>query len=114
MNLACTGPTFTLATPASAPFAHRDARQTRAKPAFDPAKVGQRAVGREGDPTRVSCTLQADMSDGCRFTPSDLVLGTPQGLQQHAEMTSKAPSLEPADAPMADVKAGMTGKVVVK
>jgi uncharacterized cupredoxin-like copper-binding protein len=134
MNLARAGLAFSLAILASAAFAHGDDKQTMAKHTFDPSKVEQRAFGREGDPRKVTRTIQVDMSDGFRFTPSDvvlkrgetvkfvvsnsgkllheMVLGTPQELKEHAEMMKKFPNMEHADAHMAHVKAGTKGEIV--
>lgn len=134
MNLARTGLALSLAILASVAFAHGDDKQTMAKHAFDPSKVEQRAFGREGDPRKVTRTIQVDMSDGFRFTPSDvvlkrgetvkfvvsnsgkllheMVLGTPQELKEHAEMMKKFPNMEHADAHMAHVKAGTKGEIV--
>ena len=125
---------MSLAILALAAFAHGDDKQTMAKHAFDPSKVEQRAFGREGDPRKVTRTIQVDMSDGFRFTPSDvvlkrgetvkfvvsnsgkllheMVLGTPQELKEHAEMMRKFPNMEHADAHMAHVKAGTKGEIV--
>jgi uncharacterized cupredoxin-like copper-binding protein len=104
--------------------AHRD----------DASKVEERAFGREGDPKKVSRTIQLNMTDAMRFTPSDIVvkrgetvkfvvsnsgaqlhemvLGTPQELKAHAELMKKFPNMEHADANMAHVKPGARGDIV--
>jgi uncharacterized cupredoxin-like copper-binding protein len=115
-------------------FAHGDESHPAKKPAYDATKVEDRAFGREGDPNRVSRTVQVDMSDAFRFTPSDvvirrgetvkfvvsnsgrqlheMVLGTPQELKEHAELMRKFPEMEHADANMAHVKPGAKGEIV--
>lgn len=134
MNLQRTGLAFSLAILATATFAHGDNSPTATKHAFDAAKVEQRAFGREGDPRKVNRTIQVDMSDGFRFTPSDvvlrrgetvrfvvsnsgkllheMVLGTAQELKEHAQLMRKFPNMEHADANMAHVKAGAKGEIV--
>lgn len=104
------------------------------KHAFDATKVEQRAFGREGDPRKVTRTIQVDMSDAFRFTPADvvvkrgetvkfvvgnsgrqlheMVIGTAAELKEHAEMMKKFPNMEHADANMAHVKAGAKGEIV--
>jgi len=101
---------------------------------YDASKVEERAFGKEGDPKKVSRTVRLDMTDGFRFTPSDIaikrgetvkfivsnsgqqlhemVLGTPQELKAHAEMMRKFPAMEHADANMAHVKPGARGEIV--
>lgn len=134
MNVACIGLAFALATLATAALAHGDDHATKMKHAFDTTKVEQRAFGREGDPRKVTRTIQVDMSDAFRFTPADLVvkrgetvkfvvgnsgrqlhemvLGTAAELKEHAEMMKKFPNMEHADANMAHVKGGAKGEIV--
>jgi uncharacterized cupredoxin-like copper-binding protein len=122
-----------LAWTASTAFAHGDAH-TAKKPAYGASKVEERAFGREGDPKRVTRTVKIDMTDAFRFTPADvtvkrgetvkfvvsnsgkqlheMVLGTAQELQQHAELMKKFPTMEHADANMAHVKPGAKGEIV--
>lgn len=115
-------------------FAHGDESHAARPRSYDAAKVENRAFGREGDPKKVSRTIQVDMSDAFRFTPSDvvirrgetvkfvvsnsghqlheMVLGTPQELKEHAELMKKFPEMEHADANMAHVKPGAKGEIV--
>ena len=101
---------------------------------YDAGKVEVTAFGREGNPTKVSRTIQVDMADTMRFTPADfavkrsetirfvirnsgrqlheMVLGTAQALKEHAELMKKFPEMEHADANMAHVKPGATGEIV--
>lgn len=114
--------------------AHGDENHPMKKHAFDASRIEERAFGREGDPKKVTRTIKVDMSDAFRFTPSDvvlkrgetvkfvvgnsgkqlheMVLGTAQELQQHAELMKKFPNMEHADANMAHVKPGAKGEIV--
>jgi uncharacterized cupredoxin-like copper-binding protein len=102
--------------------------------AFDPSQVEKTAFGQEGDPARVSRTIKVDMGDNMRFTPSvitvrkgetvkfvvrnggrvlhEMVLGTKEALQEHAELMKKFPEMEHAEANMAHVKPGQRGEIV--
>ena len=133
MNAVRTGFALALATLAALAQAHGDENHPK-KNSFDASKVEERAFGREGDPTKVSRTIKVDMSDAFRFTPSDVVikrgqtvkfvvsnsgkqlhemiLGTAQELQEHAELMKRFPNMEHADANMAHVKPGAKGEVV--
>ena len=101
---------------------------------YNPAVVEKTDFGQEGDPRKVTRTIEVDMSDAMRFTPSDItvklgetvrfvvankgavlhemVIGTAQELREHAEQMKKFPDME-HDAPyMAHVKAGMSSDIV--
>ncbi len=134
MNAVRTGFALALATFAALAQAHGDDAHPMKKPSFDASKVEERAFGREGDPKKVARTIKVDMSDAFRFTPSDvvikrgetvkfvvsnsgkqlheMVLGTAQELQEHAELMKKFPTMEHADANMAHVKPGAKGEIV--
>ena len=108
MNAVRFGLGLVLATLAVLAHAHGDESHPMKKHTFDASKVEERAFGREGDPRKVSRTIKVDMSDVFRFTPSDvvikrgetvkfvvsnsgkqlheMVLGTAQELQEHAEL----------------------------
>ena len=84
--------------------------------------------GREGDPAKASRTIIVDMSDAMRFSPSEvkvrpgdtvrfvvrnkgkvmheMVIGTRQELEKHAEMMKKHPGMEHDEPYMAHVKPG--------
>ena len=118
---------------ASTAFAHGDDHMAK-KPAYDASKVEDRAFGREGDPGKVTRTVRLDMTDAFRFTPADvtvkrgetvkfvvansgkvlheMVLGTTEGLKEHAALMKKFPEMEHADANMAHVKPGAKGEIV--
>jgi uncharacterized cupredoxin-like copper-binding protein len=118
---------------AAAASAHGD--DEHAKPReFDPAKVEVTDFGQAGNPKTVTRTIQVDMADTMRFTPSDLtvkrgetvqfvvhngghvlhemVLGTKKAIAEHAELMKKFPEMEHADANMAHVKPGKNGEIV--
>ena len=122
-----------LALSAAAAFAHGDEARATAR-RFDPAKVEPTAFGQEGNPKKVTRTIQVDMTDGMRFTPAhitvkrgetvkfvvrnggkllhEMVLGTRQALEEHAELMKKFPEMEHADPNMAHVKPGRSGEIV--
>lgn len=134
MNAVRFGLGFALATFAVLAQAHGDESHPAKPHHYDASKVEERAFGREGDPRKVSRTIKVDMSDAFRFTPSDvvlkrgetvkfvvsnsgkqlheMVLGTAQELQEHAELMKKFPNMEHADANMAHVKPGAKGELV--
>jgi len=134
MNAVRIGLGLALATLAASAQAHGDENHPMKKHNFDASKVEERAFGREGDPRKVTRIIKVDMSDAFRFTPSDvvikrgetvkfvvsnsgkqlheMVLGTAQELQEHAELMKKFPNMEHADANMAHVKPGAKGEIV--
>lgn len=92
------------------------------------------SIGKAGDAAKVTRTVQIDMSDTMRFTPSDitvkqgetirllvknsgtikheLVLGTEKELKEHNEVMKKNPEMEHADDNMVTVAPGKTGEVI--
>lgn len=114
--------------------AHGDDHRPAAAGKFDPAKVEEKSFGREGDPRRVSRTVQLTMADTMRFTPADLtvkkgetirfvvrnngkvlhemVLGTVDDLKDHAALMRKFPEMEHAEPHMAHVKPSTSGEIV--
>ena len=122
-----------LAAGTTTALAHGDDHKTKAHK-YDVTKVEDTAFGREGDPRKISRTIQVDMADTMRFTPADvkvkrgetvrfvirndgkqlheMVLGTTQALKEHAELMKKFPEMEHADPNMAHVKPGATGEIV--
>ena len=122
-----------LAVAAATAVAHGD--EEHAKPrVFDATRVEPTAFGQQGDPGKVTRTLQVDMSDGMRFTPSDItvkrgetvrfvvrnsgrqlhemVLGTREALRAHAELMRKFPGMEHDDPSIAHVQPGQAGEIV--
>jgi uncharacterized cupredoxin-like copper-binding protein len=90
--------------------------------------------GQPGDPKKVSRTIEVDMSDQMRFAPADIqvkrgetirfrvknsgqtlhemVIGTPEGLKQHAAEMKKHPGMK-HDAPyLTHVAPGKNGTIV--
>jgi uncharacterized cupredoxin-like copper-binding protein len=94
------------------------------------------AIGEPGKAANVNRTVQVDMSDAMRYTPSninakqgetirfviknsgkvkhELVLGTAKELKEHYELMKKFPEMEHADANMVTVAPGKTGEVIWK
>ncbi len=92
------------------------------------------ALGKPGDPTKVSRTVVITMSDAMRFNPSnvsvkrnetirfvlknqgklkhEMVLGTIKELKEHANLMLKFPEMEHADPNQVSVEAGQTGELV--
>ena len=113
--------------------AHGDEERTAARK-FDPSKVEATAFGLEGNPKKVVRTIRIDMTDNMRFTPGavalkrgetvrfvvrndgkllhEMVLGTREAIEAHAELMKKFPEMEHADANMAHVKPGRAGEIV--
>lgn len=127
---------FTLAAlvaVSSAAVAHGDEEHARPRK-FDPSKVETTDWGQEGNPKRITRTIEVDMADNMRFTPSDLtikrgetvrfvvhnggqvlhemVLGTKKALAEHAELMKKFPDMEHSEPNMAHVKPGRNGEIV--
>ncbi len=113
-------------------WAHGDAH--KAKGAKKPISTEEKAFGREGDPKKATRTVNVDMSDKMRFTPSDIsikqgeiisfiiknsgkvmhefVLGNMKELKEHAELMKKHPGMEHDEPYMAHVAPGKTQTMV--
>ncbi len=113
-------------------IAHGDERVATRK--VDASAVEATAFGQEGDPQRVTRTIQVGMLDTMRFSPGsitvkrgetvrfivrndghvlhEMVLGTPAALKEHAQLMKKFPTMEHADANIAHVKPGKAGEIV--
>jgi uncharacterized cupredoxin-like copper-binding protein len=122
-----------LAAVSTATLAHGDEEHAQPR-AFDAAKIEPTDFGQEGNPNRVTRTIEVDMADSMRFTPAnvsvrrgetirfvvrndgkvlhEMVLGTRKAIAEHAELMKKFPEMEHADANMAHVKPGRTGEIV--
>ena len=92
------------------------------------------ALGKPGDPKKVSRTVEITMSDALRFTPAsvaakrnetirfvlknegklkhEMVLGTIKELKEHAALMLKFPEMEHADPNQASVEPGKTGELI--
>ena len=116
-----------------AAFAHDN--DTHGKTASPSAGHGHAsALGKPGDPTRVSRTVDITMSDAMRFSPAsisvkrnetirfvlnnvgklkhEMVLGTIGELKAHAALMQKFPEMEHADPNQASVLPGQTGELI--
>jgi uncharacterized cupredoxin-like copper-binding protein len=104
------------------------------KDADAPISTEENAFGREGDPKKVSRTIDVEMSDKMRFTPDalavkqgetirfrvrnsgqvmhEMVLGTMEDLKEHAELMRKNPGMEHGDPYMTHVAPGKTETMV--
>jgi uncharacterized cupredoxin-like copper-binding protein len=123
---------FAMAFAANAALAH-DVSHARKK-TFTPVAPEETAFGRAGDPRKVTRTIRLGMSDAMRFTPSaftvkpnetvrfiisnggkvlhEMVIGTTEELQKHAELMRKFPGMEHDEDYMAHVKPGKRGEIV--
>lgn len=101
---------------------HDAAAKTRA------ISTTEHAFGREGDPRKAVRTIEVDMSDAMRFSPSEvrvkrgdtvkfvvrnagktmheMVIGTEEELKKHAELMKKHPGMEHEEPYMAHVAPG--------
>jgi len=92
------------------------------------------ALGKPGDPGKVTRSIRVEMNDTMRFKPAsikvkrgetirfivrntgkvkhEMVLGTIKELKEHAEMMRKFPEMEHADPNQVSVEPGMTGELV--
>jgi len=115
-------------------FAHGNDDHAAKPRKFDAAKVEDTTFGREGNPAKATRTIRVEMSDAMRFTPADItvkrgetvkliatnkgqvlhemVLGTSDELNKHAEMMKKFPGMEHDEPHMAHVKPGKSGEIV--
>jgi len=92
------------------------------------------AIGKPGDPSKVTRTIEISVSDRMRYTPSaitvkrgetvrlvvrnagridhELVLGTMKELKEHAELMRKHPGMEHDEPNMATVPPGETREII--
>jgi uncharacterized cupredoxin-like copper-binding protein len=104
-----------------------------AAPAFDYSKAEATPFGIAADPARARRTIRVDMSDAMRFTPAqitvkrgevvrfvaankgkvlhEMVLGTKEELDKHAELMKKFPGMEHDEPHIAHVAPGKTGEI---
>ena len=107
---------------------HGDAKHE--KKAHRPISTDEKPFGREGNPRAMSRTINIDMNDQMRFTPSEvtlrqretirfrvknsgkqmheMVLGTMKDLKEHADVMKKHPGMEHDEPYMAHVAPGKT------
>ena len=113
---------------AHGPETHSSTTKKRVAPAE------QKVFGIEGDPARVSQTIEIRMTDHMRFEPSsisvkpgetirfvhrnvgkvmhEMVIGTRADLEEHAAQMRKHPDMEHDEPYMAHVAAGKRGEIV--
>ena len=115
----------------SVAFAHGDNDHGKAGASRE---VHASALGKPGDPKKVSRTVEITMSDAMRLTPAsvaakrnetirfvlknegklkhEMVLGTIKELKEHAALMLKFPEMEHADPNQASVEPGKTGELI--
>ena len=103
-------------------------------PSTQPVIKEQVAWGIAGDAKQVTRTLEIRMNDKMRFVPEqlqvqlgetvrlqihndgkmlhELVLGTPQELEKHAELMLRFPGMQHDEPYMAHVNPGQTGEII--
>ena len=113
-------------------MAHGD--EDHGKKEEQPAEDHAAALGKPGDPRKVTRNVNVEMNDAMRFRPDsirvkrgetirfivrntgkvkhEMVLGTIKELKEHAEMMRKFPEMEHADPNQVSVEPGMTGELV--
>ena len=113
-------------------YAHVD--KPTAKKTAAAHKAEEKVFGREGDPKKVTRTIQVDMADTMRYSPMEItikrgdtvrfvaknsgkimhemVLGTMKELKEHLELMRKHPNMEHDEPHMAHVKPGGTAPMV--
>lgn len=117
---------------ATGAFAHGD--EDHGKKEEQHADGHAAALGKPGDPGKVTRSIRVEMNDTMRFKPAsikvkrgetirfiarntgkvkhEMVLGTIKELKEHAEMMRKFPEMEHADPNQVSVEPGMTGELV--
>lgn len=95
---------------------------------------GVAAIGRPGDPKKVTRTVDVEMTDDMRFTPAvitvkkgetirfnvrnlgkvrhEMVLGTEGELKEHYQMMLKMPEMEHADRNAITLESGKSGEII--
>ena len=118
-------------TASGSALAHDVGQRAKRKTAIS---TEEKAFGREGDPQRASRTIQINMADTMRYSPSEIhvrrgetvrfqvknsgkvmheiVLGTMKELKEHAELMKKFPGMEHDEPYMAHVAPGKTERIV--
>lgn len=116
-----------------AALAHGD-EPHKAKAEKKSISMEEKPFGREGDPKKVSRTINVDMSDKMRFSPAEIVIkpgdtvrlvaknggkimhemviGTMKELKEHADLMKKFPGMEHDEPYMAHVAPGKTERIV--
>ena len=114
--------------------AHGSSQHGSSPSPHDASSVVDTPFGRAGDPLKATRTIEIAMTDDMRFTPPmltirrgetvrlrvanegqvlhELVLGTPDMLQRHAEAMRRFPGMEHEEAHMTHVQPGARGEIV--
>ena len=133
MNIKLALASAALALSSTLALAHGDQEHAAARK-VDASRVEPTDFGQQGNPERVTKIIKIDMSDNMRFMPSDvtvkrgdtvkfavhnggkvlheMVLGTKQAIEEHAELMKKFPEMEHADANMTHVQPQANGEIV--
>ncbi len=120
---------FAFSAAASTVFAHGDEDHHTGK-----QKAHAAALGKPGNPAKVSRTVEVDMNGNMRFTPAniavkrgetikfivknngkikhEMVLGSINELKEHAELMRKFPEMEHDDPNQVAVDPGKTGEMI--
>lgn len=125
-----------LSTPAGAATGDqmKDASGAHAHASHAMNEHGESAVGKPGDPAKVTRTVTIDMNDSMRFSPAviavkqgevlrfvvknsgklkhELVIGSAGELKEHAQMMAKFPEMEHAEPNQVTLAPGKTGTVI--
>jgi len=118
---------------ALSPHALAHGEKAHAAPKYDYARAEPTAFGIAADPAQATRTIRVDMSDAMRFVPADvtvrqgqvvrfvvankgqvlheMVLGTREELEKHAELMKKFPGMEHDEPHMVHVKPGSSGEI---
>ena len=118
----------------AASLAHAHGDMQHAKKSFDGADAEQTAFGIAGNPKKAARTVRIVMSDTMRFTPDrikvrqgetvrfivankgnmlhEMVIGTEDELEEHAELMKKFPDMEHDEPYMAHVASGKSQQLV--
>jgi uncharacterized cupredoxin-like copper-binding protein len=124
---------LSFAAAASAAMAHGDA-QLQKKSTTVPISADEHSFGREGDPKKITRTINLDMNDSMRYSPSsitikqgetirfvvrnkgkalhEMVIGTMDELKAHGELMKKNPEMEHDEPYMAHVAPGGKAELI--
>lgn len=119
---------FVLALASGSAFSHGDEDHHAGK------QDHAAAIGKPGNPAKVSRTVEVDMNDTMRFTPAqidvkrgetikfvvknngklkhEMVLGSAKELKEHAALMQKFPEMEHADPNQVSVDPGKSGELI--
>jgi uncharacterized cupredoxin-like copper-binding protein len=131
-NLATTMLATSVALAAASAWAHDSAENKKA--AVAAISTDEHAFGREGDPRKVTRTININMNDTMRYTPSEItikqgetvrivahnkgnalhemVIGTMDELKAHGELMKQNPGMEHDEPYMAHVAPGGKAELV--